>query len=289
MLRRAAADRPDAAPQDAFDRPLITGLPQPRPATPAPVASSLRERLRAAGIHLLVCAVVAVGIGAVVFGAWYPGPLPALLGVGAILAIVVGVDLVVGPLFTLLVFDRSKPRLKWDLATIAALQIVALAYGVHTLYQGRPAFMVLVKDRFEITSPADLRPQDREAAGDNPYARIDPMRPRWVAARLPTGTDQQNALTFEAIEQGRDVQHHPRFYVEYASERQTALERALPLSRLRTLNPKRGAEIDALVARSGREEGALRYLPLRGPAGDGAVLIDAKDAAVIEVTGLVPW
>ena len=74
-----------------------------------------------------------------------------------------------------------------------------------------------------------------------------------------------------------------------ASERQTALERALPLSRLRTLNPTRGAEIDALVARSGREEGALRYLPLRGPAGDGAVLIDSKDAAVIEVTGLVPW
>jgi DNA-binding NtrC family response regulator len=39
----------------------------------------------------------------------------------------------------------------------------------------------------------------------------------------------------------------------------------------------------------GRVEDALRYLPLRGPAGDGAVLIDAKDAAVVTVAALVPW
>jgi hypothetical protein len=268
---------------------LITGLPAPRPTTVVPAGSSLRERLRAAGIHLLACTVVVLAVCAVVFGAWYPGPLPRLLGVGAILVIVFGVDLVVGPLLTLLVYDRSKPRLKWDLATICALQLAALAYGVHTLYQGRPAFVVLVKDRFEVTSPADLRPQDREAARDNPNARIDPMRPRWVAARPPALPDERIAIVIEALVQGRDVQHHPRLYVDYASERDTALERSLPLSRLRALNPGRGAEIDALVARSGRAEGSLRYLPLRGPASDGTVVIDAKDASVVEVAGFVPW
>jgi hypothetical protein len=215
--------------------------------------------------------------------------MPQLLGVGAILWIVVGVDVVVGPLFTLIVFDRRKPRLKWDLATICALQLVALAYGVHTVYQGRPGFVVFAKDRFEVVAPSDLRPEDRAAAASNPQARLDLLRPRWVATRPPESASEQFAIAMDALSSGRDIQHHPKLYVDYAAERAVALERALPISRLRALNPARGAEIDALVARSGRADDALRYLPLRGPAGDGAVLIDAKDAAVVTVAALVPW
>lgn len=289
MLRRAAAERPAAPPSEELARPLITGLPAPRQAAAPQPASGLKERLRAAGLHLAACAAIAAIVCAVVFGVWYPGPLPGLLGVGAILMLVIGVDVVVGPLLTLLVYDRRKPRLKWDLATICVLQLVALVYGVHTVYQGRPAFVVFVKDRFEITSPSDLRPEDREAARGNAAAKIDPMRPRWVAARSPESPDERLQITLEAATAGRDLQHHPKLYVDYASERAGVLERALPISRLRTLNPDRGQQIDALVARSGRAEAELRYLPLRGAAKDGAVLIDAKDASVVTVSALVPW
>lgn len=293
MLRRTVADRPDAAAPDDDEqgtaRPLtLTGLAPPAPAA-APATGHWTPRLRAAGLHLLVCAGAGVLVFALVFGLWYPGPLPSLLGVGAILGIVLAVDIVVGPLLTLLVYDRSKPRLKWDLAMIGVLQAAALGYGLHTLHQGRPAFIVLVADRFEVTSPADLRPADREAARDNPDARIDPMRPRWVAAQQPDSVEEQGRIVQEALTTGRDIQHHPRHYVDYRSAARTGLERALPMARLRTLNPGRGAEIDALIADSGRAESALRYLPLRGPAADGAVLIDANDASVVAMAALVPW
>jgi len=266
----------------------IAGLAVPRPPE-VPAGGGLRERLRAAGLHLLVCVAVVALVSALVFGAWYPSPMAHLFGVGAIMWIVVGVDVIVGPLFTLIVYDRRKPRLKWDLATIFVLQLAALAYGVHTLYVGRPAFVVLVKDRFEVTAPADLRDADRQAGADNPHATMDPMRPRWVAARQPTEVQEQMRIAFEALTQGRDVQHHPKLYVDYASESAIALERALPIARLRALNPTRLAQIDELVARSGLPEARLRYLPLRGPAGDGTVLIDAADARVVDVARLVPW
>lgn len=291
MLRRVVIDRSDESPQGAQTRPMIAGLSLPLPPPPPVVAAGggFRERLRAAALHLLACLVVVALLSVLVFGAWYPAPMPQLLGVGAILWIVVGVDVVVGPLFTLIVFDRRKPRLKWDLATICALQIAALVYGVHTVYQGRPAFVVFAKDRFEIVSPSDLTPGDRAAAASNPQARLDPLRPRWVAARQPESVSEQAKIIEEALSTGRDIQHHPRLYVDYAADRATALERALPISRLRSLNPGRDAKIDALVAASGRADEALRYLPLRGPAGDGAVLIDAKDATVVSVAALVPW
>jgi hypothetical protein len=288
MLRRVVLDRNDGSPQDEQTRPMIAGLPPPRP--PAVVAGGgPRERVRAAALHLLACIVVVAMLFALIFGAWYPAPMPQLLGVGAILWIIVGVDLVVGPLFTLIVFDRRKPRLKWDLAMIFALQLAALAYGVHTVYQGRPGFVVFAKDRFEVVAPSDLKPDDRAAAATNPQARLDLLRPRWVAARQPESASEQSTIMMEALSSGRDVQHHPRLYVDYADERATALERALPISRLRALNPGQDERIDALVGASGRAEGGLRYLPLRGPAGDGAVLIDAKDASVVTVAALVPW
>ena len=293
MLRRephAAA----SSPREGDTRPLIvpvspasSGMPPAQAASgvPTPIA----ERLRAAGLHLAISVVIAGAVLALVFGAWYPSPLPGLLGVDAILLIMVAVDVVLGPLFTLIVFDRRKRRLAWDLATIGALQLAALVYGVYTVYQGRPAFVVLVKDRFEVVSPAELRPGDRAAARSNPHALIDPLAPRWVAARLPASDRERSEILMESLTRGRDAQHHPRLYVDYASEAPAALERSLPIQRLRELNPQRGAEIDAAVAASGRAEGALRYLPLRAPARDGAVLVDRGDGRVLAVTALSPW
>jgi hypothetical protein len=251
--------------------------------------TTFRERLRAAGIHLALSLVVALAVLALAYLAWYPSPMPALLGVGGILLIMLGVDVTLGPLFTLLVFDRRKRNLRWDLATIAALQLAALAYGLVTVYQGRPAFVVFVKDRFEVVSPAELNSEARVAARHNPNARVDAFSPRWVAARLPEAAEERSKILFEALTHGRDVQFHPRLYVDYADEAAAALARSLPVDRLRVLNPSKQERIDAAVAATGRGESTLRYLPLRSPARDGAVLIDGQDGRVLGVVDITPW
>ncbi len=249
----------------------------------------MAQRLRAAGIHLSLSALLAAAVLALVLLTWYPQPLPRLLGVGSILLIMLGVDVVFGPIFTLIVFDRRKKRLAWDLATIAALQLAALAYGLYTLHQGRPAFVVMVKDRFEIVSPADILPPDLLAAKDNPFARSRITGPSWVAIREPDSVSERLAIMMEALENGRDMQHHPRFYVDYDSQVNEALTRSLPVSKLRSLNPSSGNEIDAAVAATGLSESALRYFPMRGPAADGAVLVSQADGRVLKVLPLKPW
>lgn len=291
MFSRLATlrDRPPAGGGDTL--PMIAPIepvPLPRP-DPAAARTALTERLRAAGIHLAISAAIAVVVLALVLLAWYPWPLPHLLGVDAILLMMLGVDVVLGPLFTLIAFDRRKRRLAWDLATIAALQVIALGYGLHTVYQGRPAFVVLVKDRFEVVAPAELRTDDRAAARNNSFANADPLRPRWVAARLPDSPQERADILFESLSRGRDLQHHPRLYTDYAGASRAALERALPIERLRTLNPQRTAEVDAAVAATGRAESELLYLPLRGPARDGTVLVGRADGRVLRVTSLAPW
>jgi hypothetical protein len=293
MLRQDILDKDRVAAREGDTLPMIAPARPVRPPRPLVSTSTpgerMRYRLHAAAVHLALSAAVAGVVLALVFLAWYPSPLSQLLGVGAILLIMLAADVVLGPLFTLIVFDRRKRNLKWDLATIAALQVAALLYGLYTIYQGRPAFVVLVKDRFEVISPADLRPEDRAVARGNPFARIDPSGPRWVAARLPDSPQERSEILFEAVTHGRDVQHHPRLYVDYAGASADALERALPIARLRSLNPQHGAEIDAMVARTGRAESALRYLPLRGPASDGAVVVGQADGRVLDVVPMLPW
>jgi hypothetical protein len=291
MFRRFALrrDPPPSAGGDTLPMLApIEPLPLPRRGM-TPARTALGVRLRAAGIHLAVSAGVALVVVALVLLAWYPHPMARLLGVDAILLIMLGVDVVLGPLFTLLVFDRRKKRLRWDLAMIAALQLLALGYGLHTIQQGRPAFVVLVKDRFEVVSPVELRAEDRAQARGNPFARPDPLGPRWVAAGLPDSAQERARILFESLTRGRDLQHHPKLYIAYEDAAGAALQRAVPIERLRALNPQRASDVDAAVAATGLPESALGYLPLRGPARDGAVLLARDDGRVLGVTSLAPW
>ena len=66
-----------------------------------------------------------------VFGIWYPYPYREISGGRELFLLVITVDVILGPLITLAVFNRKKPRseLRRDLAIVALLQLGALGYG----------------------------------------------------------------------------------------------------------------------------------------------------------------
>lgn len=282
----------DASAPAVDGRPLIVPAPSVTPLPVADVAAaarSVRHRLRAASLHLALSALAGIGVLALVLLAWYPEPMTRLHSVRTIVVIMVAVDVFIGPLLTFLLFDPRKSRLALDLAAVVTLQLLALFYGLHTVHQGRPAFVVLVEDRFEVVSPAELKPEIRARARHNPESLVDPLLPRWVALRLPAAQADREALVLDGLEKGEDLQHHAERYVPLLEAADTATAAALPIARLRALNPSRSAEIDAALERAGLAEDAVRYLPLRGPARDGAVLLSARDATVLEVLVLRPW
>ena len=59
-----------------------------------------KARLQAAGIHLLISLFVAALAAVLVFGLWYPNPYRDLSGGRTLFSMVVGVDVVLGPLIT---------------------------------------------------------------------------------------------------------------------------------------------------------------------------------------------
>ena len=239
-------------------------------------------RWRASGLHLLISIAVAVGVLALMLSLWYPGPLFEAAGGNDLLFILVGVDVVVGPLITLVIFRSGKRGLKFDLGVIAALQIGALIYGMHAVYLARPAFIVFVADQFQVASAAQLDPEEL-AKAKYPEFRQPPLGgPMLAFAVVPTDPVEFRQFVILGAA-GHDLQEFPRLFVPYAERTAQVLARSLTMTRVRQLEPQTAKVVDAWLAQSGTREADVRYVPLRGRTAWIAVLIDAKTAQPVKM------
>lgn len=249
----------------------------------------IRSKLQGAATHLGISTAVAACVLAVVFLGWYRAPLDTVSGVGEILKILLAVDVVLGPVLTLVVFDRRKTSLRFDLTCIALMQVAGLAYGVYAVEAGRPHHLVFVKDRFEVISRSDLQLEDRKAAAGNGAADAEWLGPKVVAAEMPASANERKELLFESAFGGRDLQHFPKQYRDYATQAPRAAAKGLPLSVLLALNPNGHRILQSAIDRSGLPEDRLKFLPVKGPRADAAMLVDASSGSVKGMVGLMPW
>jgi hypothetical protein len=244
------------------------------------------SRWKASGLHFLLSVAVAAAVLTFMLLVWYPRPLFEAAGGDRLIFILVAVDVTLGPLITLIIFKAGKKGLKFDLAVIALLQVAALAYGMHTVYLARPVYLVFTKDRFDLVSAKDLDPEDLAKANRTEFGVLPLGRPRYIAAVSPSDP-QARAKLLDAALQGKDLQMHPQNYVPYEDEIGNALKRAQPLERL--LNRHSGGEVQRHLSAAGRTEESVRFLPLRGKQADGAVLLDARTGAPLDIVLVDPW
>lgn len=246
------------------------------------------NRFQAAGTHLALSALIATTVFLVIFKLWFPDVLFTAAGGAKLFFLIAGVDVTIGPLLTLVVFDPRKKSLRFDLAVIAALQVAALCYGVSVLYEARPAFVAFVRDRFELVRANDVPAEDYAKARDQAYASAPLTGPRLVGVRLPTNPDEVMRLLDSALH-GRDAQYFPQYYVPYDQVGAAAAKAGQPIAKLRALNPGRDKEIDDVLASLGRKEGDVAFLPMRAGRLDLAVLVDRHDGTVLKTCALQPW
>lgn len=110
-------------------------------------------------VHLLISATVISVFFLFAYYIWYGQLYVTISGVMAPAKIMVLVDVVVGPLLTLLVYKQGKKNLKIDIGLILLLQLTAFLYGSYALYLGKPALVALNGSSFEIITQNDLRPE----------------------------------------------------------------------------------------------------------------------------------
>lgn len=246
------------------------------------------NRWNASGLHVVLSALVALTMVLLVLALWYPRPYFQAMGGETLLRLLIGVDIVLGPLITLIIFDPRKPGLKWDLAAIAALQVVALAYGGYVMFQARPVYSVFSVDRFEIAAANTVDDASRAKAAPE-YRTLPVSGPRVVAARAPTDSKEALSMAFDAAMGGPDWVDLPHLYVPYAQVTTDVARVARPLQRLASRGAEEEAAVRAFVASSGRSEATLGYVPARARNRDFAVVVDRATGAIAGYIPANPW
>lgn len=101
-------------------------------------------RIKMAAFHLLCSGIVVGLVMSVIYFIWYPYPYYIFHDTFSATKLVVMVDLVLGPLLTLIVFNTAKPlkELKRDLLIIVLVQVSALGWGIYITHSVRPLFAV---------------------------------------------------------------------------------------------------------------------------------------------------
>jgi hypothetical protein len=247
------------------------------------------SRWKASAFHLCISIVVAAIASALLLGVWYPPPYFHADGAGKLLTLVVGVDVSIGPLLTLLVFKSGKRGLKLDLAVIAILQTVALIYGFHVLIGSRPVFMVAAVDRFVVVSANSIAASDLEKASRPQWRHLSWTGPVLVGATLPTDPKQRNKLLFSSLQGGPDIQDLPERYVPYASVAGQIMKHAHPVTLLRKMHPHAAGEISRWLHARHLTDQQVVWTPIQTRKWDMVMMMNAANGKPIGPIPLDPW
>ncbi len=135
------------------------------------------SRYLAAFYHLLISLVIFVFLAYLVVFVWYPDFFFDIDGGWEGMRIIIAVDLVLGPMLTLVVFKAGKPGLKFDLTLIGLFQGLCLIAGAYIVYSERPTFFIYYEKHFYSSSSDtftryNLPPPDPKEFGDSLPAKV---------------------------------------------------------------------------------------------------------------------
>jgi hypothetical protein len=220
----------------------------------------IQSALKAMGVHFVLSVLIAGLVALLVFAVWFPYPYREFAGGKDLFLLIVGVDLVCGPLLTLVLYNPSKPKreLVTDMGLVVLLQLAALCYGAWTMYQVRPLYLVHEIDRFKVISLADVDATELANMPDVLKVRFF-EQPKIVSLR-ELSPEERKKVMFESVAGGRDYGDHPNFYRPYAAAQ--AYAKAKPLADFVKKYPDKQTDVGNLSVPANIEAKQLRYLPI---------------------------
>ena len=231
--------------------------------------------------HLLISGGIA-GVGSlIILLLWYPWPLSDMSGGWSLLVLVCGVDIVLGPILTFVIFDTRKPRAEIvrDLLIIAFFQLSGLAYGVHTVYLARPVIVAFEGKLFRVVSAIETEEEELSKASDE-FKTLSMTGPIFVGTREVKSEDERFEVIAHAMS-GSDKSMRPIFWQPYEKSVPKILADSKPVTTLLKNHPDQKTALDQVVTKSGKKIEELRYLPLISKFAVWTILLDAKTAQPI--------
>jgi hypothetical protein len=146
------------------------------------------------------------------------------------------IDVIIGPLFGLLVYKEGKKTLKFDLQR-HCLTNRCLGYGFYTIGQGRPAWIVYNNLSFVVVKNSDIEPKYLQKA-ETKFQQPSWLHPNIVAIQSIYTSQQKQSLDSLSQERNNAMNRHPAYYTDIENVKVRLQMNAYPISMLEQYNDK---------------------------------------------------
>lgn len=171
------------------------------------------NRFKAFALHLAASGVILGSFFLIVSQVWFPGRLYSVAAGAELIRLLVCVDLILGPLIILIIFNTKKKTLRQDLGIVVLCQLVFLAYGAWTIFTVRPVYLVFAEDRFYMVRANEIDDKDLAKAKVEAFKILPLTGPKFIGSVQPTDPKIKNDLVFSNLA-GMGVQNLPEYFVQ---------------------------------------------------------------------------
>ena len=195
--------------------------------------------------------------------------------------ILIGVDLVLGPLLTLAVYNPGKgmDRLRRDLTVIAVIQVSALSAGMWIVADQRTRLVTFADTRFVSMTEAQI---EESGVSREVLATLGGQRPPMAYVRLPEDEAERNRLVFSAMG-GEPLFKQGALYEPLTLEnRMRIVAQGYDLARVAKVSPELAPVIEDFLARIDRAAEEISALPLYCRYEVLSLVLDRKTGAIID-------
>lgn len=200
------------------------------------IGQIIHSKLKATGIHLLISLAAFLIVLWLILGDWYPQPFFTTSGGWHGIRLMALIDLALGPLLTFIIYNTAKSAKAkvFDFTVIGIVQLSAMLWGGHTVYQTRPVAMVYW-ERTMFTVSADYLALQNRSLSDLPPT-IGNLLPMYYTQTPDNVDDKQQML--KLIEQRIPPYAQVQLYQPFKTHLPTILGDAINIEKLPWLATK---------------------------------------------------
>lgn len=217
-------------------------------------------------------------VSTIVFQIWFPGVTAKITESASLYWLVIGINIICGPLLLLVIWNPKKPRkeLIIDASIVVAIQIAALSYGIWTIYEIRPIYIVFETDRLRIINATEVDSKDLENAPDR-WKRLPFLGPELLSTRAPKdGLEMLRSIELSIA--GKEPSVRPEMWEEYAPAKDKVRAASRNLPELLAIYPDKQAKITQLAEKFNIPYASVIWLPLTSVRSmDWIALIDERN------------
>ena len=239
------------------------------------LGKTLPQRFRAAGIHLGLSAVIFAAALYLILIEWYPGFHFSVDGGWQGVRIMAAVDLILGPLLTLIIFNPFKARklIVFDLACIGLAQLGALAWGFYAIHSQHPVAVTYSDGEFySVTAEPILS----EAADLSLLSGLSDRQPALIYVAPPaTEEEETRAALMEMM--GTAMPHEdPFFFRAFAPHWGEVKSRAIDAETRAGNDPQFAQQLRDFIANRGGQVRDYFLFPFTGRYGVCTLAFDSS-------------